>query len=137
MNPLSLQDLDTQIPFVTAGGMTFLEMDQREDPALLSRVYYLTDRSAAEHYTHATNFEVFDSLGKWFPVRAHVARYRDFVRTSKHFLVYGTLNNPSDWLLPKLLADGAQLRFLGEMTRGYKDTLMFDVVFPGPEPRSH
>lgn len=136
-NPLSLDDLDGSLPLVAASGVTFLEMNKRENSALLSHVFYLTDRAAAEQYAHATIFQVFGSLDNWFPMRAHVAHYGDFVAASPHFLVLGTLDFPEDWLIPKLLADGAQLRFLGEMTRGYKDTLMFDVVFPGPEPRSH
>jgi hypothetical protein len=135
-NPLSLDKLDPGLPLVAASGVTFLEMNKREDNALLSHVFYLTDRDSAEQFTHATIFQVFGSLDNWFPVRAHVERYRDFVAVSPHFLVLGTLDFPEDWLIPKLLADKARLRFLGELRRGYKDVTVFDVTFPDASERS-
>jgi hypothetical protein len=105
-------------------------MNKREGDSFLSRVYYLTDRAAATKYTHASIFEVFGSLHTWFPIRSEVVPYREFIRERRHFLVYGTIDAPEDWLLPKLMDDGARVRFLGEMHRGYKDATVFDVQLP-------
>ena len=39
--------LAPELPFIDASGLTFMEMDNREDTRFLSRVYYLTDPSAS------------------------------------------------------------------------------------------
>jgi hypothetical protein len=41
--------------------------------------------------------------------------------------VLGTPDYPEDWLIPKLIADKAELNFLGELPRGYKDQMLFEV----------
>jgi hypothetical protein len=127
---LTLEDLNPKLPLVTASGLAFVEMNKREDNALLSHVYYLTDRESATRFAHATLFESFELLEQFLPVRAHVTRYREFIRSTPHFLVLCTLDYPEDWLIPKLMNDGAHLQFLGEMPRGYNSTVVFDVNLP-------
>lgn len=127
---LSLYDLDPHLPLVTASGLTFLEMNKREKEALLSRVFYLQNRDAALRYAHATIFEGNEALRDYFPIRGTVEGYAEFVRRNPHFLVLGTPDYPEDWLIAKLIADGAELNFKGEIKPGYKDRMIFDVKLP-------
>jgi hypothetical protein len=131
---LEWQDLDPDLPIVTASGLTFLEMNKREDDELLSRVYYLTDREAAIKFAHATIFEGLHSAHRWFPIRARIMPYQDFTKDTPDFLVLCLLNYPEDWLVPKLMADGAELRFLGQIEPGYQTAMVFHVTYPSREP---
>jgi hypothetical protein len=125
---LTLKDLDPKLPLVDASGLTFLEMNKREDPNLLARVFYLTDRDAAVKYAHATIFEGTEKLREYWPIRGNVEPYQEFVRKSPRFIVLGTPDYPEDWLIPKLLDDGAQLDFIGELHNSYRDHLIFEVT---------
>jgi hypothetical protein len=116
-----------ELPFVTASGLTFLEMDHREAPEFTTRLYYLTDREAAVR-NHSTIFEGLPQLRQWFPVRSKIEPYRDFIRRSPRFLVLATPEFPEDWLLPKLQADGAQIRLLQELKTGYRDHHLYEVT---------
>ena len=116
------------LPFVDASGLTFLEMNNREAPGFLSRVYYLTDEPAAIHYANATIFEGMPNLLGKFPIKANVEPYPAFIQQHHQFLVFGTYDYPEDWLLRKLLADGATLKFLGEYPSTYKDNHLYEVT---------
>jgi hypothetical protein len=126
----SLDEVEKTLPFVDASGLTFLEMDSREDKEFLSRVYYLTDQQSAMQYSHATIFEGFDGLKSIFPIRANIMPYRQFVRLHPKFLVFGTVDYPEDWLLRKLLADGAIMRYLGDFASDYKDSALYEITLP-------
>jgi len=115
------------LPFVTASALTFLDMDHREVPALVSRLYYLTDPESALRY-HSTIFEGMPTVKKWFPVQANVAAYRDFTSRNRQFLVLGTRSYPEDWLLWKLQEDGAQIRLLDDRKTGYHDRELYEVT---------
>jgi 4-amino-4-deoxy-L-arabinose transferase-like glycosyltransferase len=122
------------LPFVTAGGMTFLEMDQREAPGFTGRLYYLTDRESAVR-NHSTIFEeVFPPARKWFPIRAKIEPYREFVTRNHEFLVLGTRGFPEDWLLQKLEQDGARITLLEELKTGYQDRELYQVTVGGSLP---
>ncbi len=116
------------LPFVDASGLTFLEMNSRENSTFLSRVYYLNDADAAVQYANATIFEGFPMLKGKFPIRANIMPYQQFIRQHSTFLVFGTYNYPEDWLLRKLVADHATLRFLGDYSAGYKDEQLYQVT---------
>ena len=122
------RQVEPGLPFVDASGLTFLEMNDRETPAFLSRVYYLTDEQAAIQYAHATIFEGFTNLKHDFPIRGNVTPYRQFVQQHRRFLVYGTYSYPEDWLLRKLLADGATLKFLGDFPSIYDNRELYEVT---------
>lgn len=128
---ISLQQLDPKLPIVDASGLTFLEMNKRENSKLTSRVFYLTDRDAAIHFAQATIFEGTERLRQYWPLPGTVMPYLDFVQKTPHFFVLGTPDYPEDWLIPKLLDDGANLAFKGELQRsGYKDRMIFEVTMP-------
>jgi hypothetical protein len=121
------QTIRSGLPFVTASGLTFLEMDHREAPEFIHRLYDLTDREAAVRY-HSNIFEWLPILKQWFPIRATIVPYREFVSRNRQFLVLGTAGFPEDWLLPKLQEDGAQIRLLQNVKTGYRDHELYEVT---------
>jgi 4-amino-4-deoxy-L-arabinose transferase-like glycosyltransferase len=116
-----------ELPFVAASGLTFLEMDHRESPEFIHRLYYLTDREAATQF-HATIFEGLPKERPWFPIRANMTPFREFTAQHRQFLVLATPGYPEDWLLPKLIADGAQIRLIQETKTGYRDRNLYEVT---------
>jgi len=125
--------IEPSLPLVTASGLTFLEMDHYEGANLVSRLYYLTGRSAAIQYAHATLFEdlaPLEELKKYFPIHANVEDYWRFTKLHHQFLVLGTYDYPEDWLLRKLEADGARLVPIGFYDIPYKDHTLYKVVLP-------
>lgn len=130
------RSIQADLPFVAASGLTFIEMDHYESPGFVRRLYYLTDRDAAIRYAHATIFEGLPVVRQWFPVRANVEAYRDFIRQHDRFLVLGTPGYAEDWLLSKLKDDGANIRLLAEMKTGYKDGSLFEVTTRAAAPAS-
>jgi hypothetical protein len=127
-NARTIEQMRPNLPLVAASGLTFLEMDHYSDPKTVSRLYYLTDRSLAVHYASATIFEGMPTLKNYFPIRARVEEFRDFVATHQEFLVLGTPDYPEDWLLRALLDRGAKVRYLGNFPGLYKDTQLFLVT---------
>ena len=118
------------LPLVDASGITFLEMNHVESPALLDRLYYLTDPQASTSYAHANIFERMDEEVERFHLRGHTMRYSEFVRTHRHFYVVGRYDWPEDWVLRKLLDDGANLRVLGRTSDVYRDKELYEVELP-------
>jgi hypothetical protein len=121
--------LNPTLPLVDASGLTFIEMDHREDATLIHRVFYLTDPTASATYAHANLFESMALEKEVFPIRANVDTYADFKAQHRHFFVLGNYNYPEDWLLRKLQADGATLKMLGHFNGPYKDHDLYDVTF--------
>ncbi len=126
----NIEAIGPSLPLVDASGLAFLEMDHYESPALLQRLYYLTDRDSAVRYAHATLFEDFAGIHKYFPLRAHVRPYAGFTQQHKHFLVFGTPQNVEDWLFAKLKDDGAIVRSVANVATPYRDYEVFDVTLP-------
>jgi hypothetical protein len=123
--------LNPSIPLVDASGLTFLEMNQRETASTLARIYYLTDAAASTEYAHANIFEPMASLVADFRLQGHTAGYGDFVRKHPHFFVLGRYDYPEDWLLRKLTADEAEIRVVGRVADGYRDTELYEVTLKG------
>ena len=121
--------LNPSLPLVDASGLTFVEMDHREDTATLSRVFYLTDPAAAAEYAHANIFDEMAHTKSLFGLRANVSPYADFISLHHDFFVLGNYNYPEDWLLRKLQADGATLRMLGHTSGSYSDHDLYEITF--------
>jgi Dolichyl-phosphate-mannose-protein mannosyltransferase len=122
--------LAPELPFVDASGLTYIEMDNREDAGFLSRVYYLTDPSASIRYAHANIFEGMQAKKDAFRLRSNVEQYSAFVRQHPTFLVFGTYDYPEDWLLKKLQADGAHMCLLQTVSDPqFKDKQLWQVTF--------
>jgi hypothetical protein len=118
-----------ELPFVCAGGFTFVGINHRESAEFLGRTYYLTDPETALR-AHATIFEGFPFSIPYMGGKGHVEPYREFTREHRRFLVLTTVGYPEDWLLPKLAADGAVLKKLEQRETGYMDQTLFDVTLP-------
>jgi hypothetical protein len=124
----SIKNVDPTLPFVDADGLTFVAMNYYENPAFLSRVYFLIDPAAAYKYSHANGFNGMPNIEGKFPVSGHIESYEDFAKKHQKFLVLGTYDYPDDWLLRKLIADKADVRFLGEFQSDYKDHELYEVT---------
>jgi hypothetical protein len=122
--------IDPELPFVTACGLTFLEMDHRESPEFSKRLYYLTDRKSALEYVHSNFFEAYPAVRQWIPIRANISPYREFAKLNRRFLVLTAADCPLDWLLLKLKDDGAKIRFLQDLKTGYHDRELYEVTLP-------
>jgi len=73
-------------------------------------------------------FEGLPVLTEYFPIRAHVMPYSDFVAEHRQFLVFGNIGFPEDWLLRKLLAEGASVRHVkDDYTMPYRDASIYEV----------
>ncbi len=116
------------LPLVAASGLTFVEMNHYEPASLVSRLFYLRDRTAAIRYAHATMFEDLDRFSREFGLPGKVVPYRDFIRTHHEFLVLGTFSYPEDWLLKRLAAENARIVFLGRLSLVYKDKDLYIIT---------
>ncbi len=116
------------LPLVAASGLTFLEMDHYEDPATVGRLFYLTDRQKAIQYANATIFEGLPALTKYFPIRAHVVPFSEFVAKHHRFLVLGTPDYPEDWLIRELLDTRETVQYIGNIVSPYKDAQIYEVT---------
>lgn len=125
-NPLEVKP---ELPFVVSNALEFFEIDHYGGPELASRLYYLTDRDAALQYTQTNLFDSgFPVLQRWFPMRGTLAPYEEFVKKHQRFLVYGPYFAASDWVIKKLIDDGANVRLLSDAENGYGDNLLLEVT---------
>ncbi len=119
--------INPTLPLVDASGLTFVEMNQRESPATLSRVFYLTDTSVSTEIAHANIFEHMSMVAERFHFRGHTENYDAFIAAHPHFFVFGTYDYPEDWLLRKLSADQADIRLLDEVDDDYVNREVYEV----------
>ena len=119
--------IDPTLPLVDASGLTFVEMNQRESRATLSRVFYLTDASASTEIAHANIFEHMSMVGERFHFAGHTDNYHAFIAAHPHFFVFGTYDYPEDWLLRKLSADQADIRVLDQVDDNYVNREVYEV----------
>lgn len=129
----SMEQIEPKLPLVAASGLTFLEMDHYANQQTVDRLYYLTDRELALHYANATIFEGMPGLKAYFPIRAKIVPYHEFVAAHPDFLVLGTPDYPEDWLLRALLDEHADVRYLGDFPGPYKDSQLYRVTAEPPE----
>ncbi len=123
-----------ELPIVAASGLTFTEMGQYETPAILSRLFYLRDRQAALRFANATLFEDLDRFQQEFHTPGTVDSFAAFTRDHSHFLVFGTLDYPEDWLLRKLISEHARIVPLGTFNTPYKDKTLYEIWLRQSEP---
>jgi hypothetical protein len=120
--------LDPNIPLVDASGVAFVEMNQREPPTTLARLFYLTDPSASTQCAHANIFEQMPLLIARFHLAGHSEPYPVFIAQHPHFFVFGSYDYPEDWLLRKLVADHADVRVLGRVDDSYQNHELYEVT---------
>jgi hypothetical protein len=69
-------------------------------------------------------------LKQYFPIRAHIESYEDFAAKHSHFLVFGEPEHPEQWLLRKLIAEGAKVDRVGDYVTPYEDSVLYEVTLP-------
>ncbi len=113
LDPSTFRSLRPELPIVISNGATFVEMSQHESPAVVQRLYYIKDRSAALKYDHTNYYYDFEALDDMksagFPFAGHVEPYSEFVAHHRQFIIYA---DPFEWLPLKLREDGAQFTLL-------------------------
>lgn len=132
----ALASVEPNLPIVIAEGQVFMEMNQREDEALLARLYFLKDSQASLKYAHTNYFQDFEAPDVMqkagFPFTANVAPYASFVHRYHQFLLLG---NPAEWAFQKLRAEQASIAFAGDYsdTMPYFDRTLYLVTMPSEE----
>lgn len=125
---LDPDQVEKNVPFVIGNGTLFLQVDHYAKPDLASRLYLLRDPRASVRYTGS---DVFDNgyplMRRWFPIKGRIEDYDRFISQHDRFMVFGPMHDPLDWLIFKLLDDGAQMNFRGQ----FGDSLLFEVT---PKP---
>lgn len=114
------------LPLVANSGLSFIELDKYGDPSTVARLTYVTDRKYAIQYAQSTIFEGMAYLKRFFPIRATVTPYDQFVTEHPTFLVLGTIDYHEDWLLRRLIDIHASLLYLGD----YYGQQLYQVTMP-------
>lgn len=132
-NAAFLESIDPSLPIVAGEGQVFAEMNNYEDPVVLSRLYYLKDRQASLQFSHTNFFQDFEAPDEMkaagFPYRANIEPYEEFVHRHRQFLL---LSRPDRWVFVKLLSEGASITFLGDYKNAmpYLDSTLYVVRVP-------
>lgn len=125
---LDPDQVEKDVPFVIANGTLFLQVDHYAKPELASRLYLLRDPETALRYTGSNIFDKgYPMMRRWFPIKGHIEDYNHFISLHGRFMVFGPLHDPLDWLIFKLVDDGAQMNFRGQ----FGDSVLFEVT---PKP---
>lgn len=125
---LDPDQVEKDVPFVIGNGVLFLQVDHYAKPDLASRLYLLRDPQVAIRYTGCNIFDrAYPNMCRWFPIRGRIEDYDRFISQHDRFMVFGPMHDPLDWLIFKLLDDGAQMNFRGQ----FGDSLLFEVT---PKP---
>ena len=123
-----LSELSRDVPVVITNGLLFLEFDHYESKAVTDRLYFLTDAANAVRYTGTDAFDRgFYILRRWFPIRAHLEDYRQFLSTHSHFLVLAEYDFPMDWVMRKMLDDHVPMAFKGQFSLQHGDAILVEV----------
>ena len=118
------------LPLVDSNGLTYVEMASRESPETLANVFFLQDFNAAHTIAHASIFDHLHLVEQGFHLADRIVDANQFEQTHRRFLVYGSYSYPEQWLLRKLLQDGAKLQLLDESTESYADQDTWLVELP-------
>jgi hypothetical protein len=132
-NTREIFQVKPDLPLVAVSALTFLEMDHQHGSILGGRLYYLQNRVAAVTYSHETMFEDFEPpalFKQYFPIRGSVEQYDAFMQKHRDFLVLASPEYSEDWLPRKLSDDGAQLIFVGAYQVPYRNSILYEAVFP-------
>jgi 4-amino-4-deoxy-L-arabinose transferase-like glycosyltransferase len=124
-------EIHPELPLVVSSGLLFYPLNHYASPALLPRLYYLSDPQLAAKHTGTDSFDRgYPDLARIFPLRANLAQYRPFLAQHSHFLLYGLSKHEMDWLVPQLLSEGAQLRYLGQQREQFGPASLYEVQLP-------
>jgi hypothetical protein len=132
-NAATLASVEPKLPIVVSGGMLFLEMNQRGEPAVVSRLYFLKDLEASMRYLHYNVFQTYeapdDMKAAGFPIPGTIEQYSSFVGQHRQFLLIG---NPAESVFTKLRLDGASIAYLDDFNWAplYRGAVLYLVTMP-------
>jgi hypothetical protein len=104
----------TNLPVVVTDQLGFLQLDHYGDPALLSKLYFVTNEQASIHHFGSNIFDAgYPLIKAWFPIRAHIEDFGSFIDRNKDFVLYdGGSFAEWNWLLPTLLQSHFDIQLL-------------------------
>ncbi len=113
--------LDGNLPIVPTDLDDFMKFNYYGDSALRKRLFYVSSEKLAEQYLGFTFHERM-MLGAAPYFHTQVVDYDAFIHEHPTFYVFGSLRF-SQWVVPKLMADGAELKLIqgGPSGGGYLD----------------
>jgi hypothetical protein len=117
-----------ELPLVLANGLDYLEMNHYANEAIRGRMQYLLSEETARELTGSDVFDKsFPIMRRWFPMRAPLVPYAEFLAKHREFLVLSRSSHPLEWLIQKLEHDGA--RIVKRHVRGVN--VIYLVTLPG------
>ena len=132
LGKVPFERLRPELPVVISSGLLFLEMDHYSTSAVASRLNYLMDEEISRKKTGSDVFDKGFLISKrWFPIRGNLQDYHSFLAAHPKFLLYGYSSFDLDWLIPKLIEDGATMTYLGQQGPIKQRTVLFEVESPG------
>ena len=132
-NAATLASVEPKLPIVVGSGMLFMEMNQRGEPAVVSRLYFLKDLETSLRYLHGSVFQNYeapdDMKAAGFPIPGNIEQYSSFVGQHRQFLLIGS---PAEWVFTKLRLDGASFAYLDEFNWAplYRGAVVYLVTMP-------
>jgi hypothetical protein len=125
---LHLDRLDPSLPIAIASPAVYTEMSAREPDNLLPRLYYLTDRPFAIHYSGSTVFENESIVAHLLGYRTSTAPLQSFLAAHRSFYLVADYTEPEEWLPRALMVSGARLQYLGKFNSIYHDDDLYLVT---------
>jgi hypothetical protein len=98
----------SRLPIVIGNPMTYLPLARYAGKNLADRVVYIADPKQALRYTGVTSFD-YNLAGLRGQAPLNLPTYREFTDSHQQFLVLWEASS-SDWITPKLLDTGVELR---------------------------
>ena len=117
-SPVNISQIQPQLAFVDADGLTFLEMNHYGNPQFLL-AFTILDPKAAYRYAHANGFNGMAFLKTKFPIPANVEPYDAFIKGSTVGLT--------------LVKERSALRAAIVEARNYDDEVMIEQFIAGRE----
>jgi hypothetical protein len=132
---IQLSSLPKDTLIVISDPLMFVEAEYYEPPQVAKRLRLLTDSTLAIRYTGTDMFDSgFYKSQELLSVKGLVQDYSTFLRSSKHFMVFGPFTDPEDWLMRSLTTSGAVVtlnRQASYFTTHGQQCLLLDVTTAG------
>lgn len=116
---VKIEDLRPDLPLVISNGLLFLPLSYYEGTRLGERLTFLVDRKGAVKYSGSDVFDFgYPILKKWHGIAGQIEPYDQFLARGKPFLLLGPSTFPLDWVVKKLVDDGAAVRIIAVRPEG-------------------
>jgi hypothetical protein len=133
LDPKPLETLDPSYPIVVAAAEDFTELNDREPPEILNRLYYLTDFESAKKYSGQTIFENEEATIPLLGLKGKAEPMLQFFSEHQSFFLVSNYTSTHEWLTRYLIEHGAHVELQGKFVR---ETSANDVYFVTVESKS-